>query len=56
MLKEELGVEAELKVGSGGIFEVAVDGAVVAKRGFLGFPSEEEIVAAVVKAQGRAPA
>lgn len=56
MLKEELGVEAELKVGSSGIFEVAVNGAVVAKRGFLGFPSEEEIVDAVARAQGGAPA
>jgi hypothetical protein len=33
---------------------VAVDGAVVAKRGFSGFPSEEEIVQAVSKAQGQA--
>jgi selenoprotein W-related protein len=57
VLKEELGVEAELTPGSGGIFEVAVDGAVVAKRGFLGFPSEQEIVDAVAKAGvGKSPA
>jgi selenoprotein W-related protein len=53
VLKEELGLDAELKTGSGGIFEVAVDGAVVAKRGFTGFPSEEEIVQAVSKAGGQ---
>ena len=53
MLKEELGLDAELKIGSSGIFEVSVDGAVVAKRGFTGFPSEEEIVQAVSKAQGK---
>lgn len=49
-MKEELGIDAELKVGSGGIFEVAVDGQVVAKRGFTGFPSEDEIVTAVANA------
>ena len=53
MLKEELGLEAELKQGSGGIFEVSVGGAVVAKRGFSGFPTEEEIVQAVSKASGQ---
>ena len=50
MLKEELGVDAELGGGHSGIFEVAVDGSVVAKRGFMGFPSEQEIVDAVSKA------
>ncbi len=54
MLKEELGVDSELKVGSSGIFEVAVNGSVVAQRGMSGFPSEEEIVDAVGKAMGRA--
>ena len=49
-MKEELGIDAELKLGSGGIFEVAVDGRVVAKRGFTGFPSEQEIVDAVAQA------
>jgi selenoprotein W-related protein len=42
-----------MKVGSGGIFEVAVDGKVVAKRSFLGFPSEHEIVDAVRKQLGK---
>lgn len=35
--------------GSGGIFEVAVDGQVVSKKGLGGFPSEKEIVDAVSK-------
>jgi selenoprotein W-related protein len=47
-----LGLEAELVVGSSGIFEVAVDGRVVAKRGLIGFPSEQEIVKAVAAATG----
>ena len=51
-MKKALGVDAQLVQGSSGIFEVTVDKAVVAKRGFLGFPSEQEIVDAVAKATG----
>lgn len=40
-------MEAELVPGSGGIFEVAVDGKVVAKKGLLGFPDEQAVVKAV---------
>lgn len=40
-------MDAKLVRGSGGIFEVAVDGKVVAKKTLDGFPSPEEIVAAV---------
>jgi selenoprotein W-related protein len=40
-------VEAELVPGSGGIFEVAVDGKVVSKKGLMGFPSEQDVVNAV---------
>jgi selenoprotein W-related protein len=40
-------VEADLIAGSGGIFEVAVNGKVVAKKGLTGFPSEHEVVKAV---------
>ena len=40
-------MEAELVPGSGGIFEVAVDGKVVAKKGPTGFPSEQDVVKAV---------
>ena len=49
-MKEELEIDPALKVGSGGIFEVSVNGRVVAKKSLLGFPSEGEIVEAVGKA------
>ena len=55
-MKESFGVESELKVGSSGIFEIAVNGKVVSKRSFFGFPSEDEIVTAVGKELGKAPA
>jgi hypothetical protein len=41
-----------LEKGSNGIFTVAVDGTVVARKTFVGFPSEDEIVRAVAKAMG----
>ena len=47
VLRERSGVEAVLVKGSGGIFEVAVDGRVVAKKTAFGFPSNDEIVTAV---------
>jgi selenoprotein W-related protein len=56
VLKKELGLESQLVVGSSGIFEVAVDGKVVAQRRSWRFPSDEEIVQAVSSALGRAPA
>ncbi len=40
-------METELIPGSGGIFEVAVNGKVVAQKGLSGFPSEQEVVKAV---------
>lgn len=52
ILREELGVEASLEKGSGGIFTVAVDGAVVERKTFLGFPHEDAIVRSVAKALG----
>jgi predicted Rdx family selenoprotein len=52
VLREELGVEATLIRGHGGIFTVAVDGAVVARKTWDGFPDEEAIVRAVQKALG----
>ena len=51
-MKEELQVEAELLKGSGGIFEVAVDGKVVSKKSLGGFPSEHDVVDAVSAALG----
>ena len=46
-LKEQLDVEAELIVGHSGIFEVAVDGKVVASKTRAGFPTPEEVVESV---------
>lgn len=40
-------MEAQLLPGSGGIFEVSVNGKVVAKKGLTGFPSEQDVVKAV---------
>lgn len=42
-----MGVDATLVKGSGGVFEVSVDGAIVAKKTFEGFPTEAQVVAAV---------
>ena len=41
---------AEMKVGPTGSFFVDVDGRVVIEKRMLGFPDEDEIVAAVGKA------
>ncbi len=49
-LKDALDVEAELIVGSNGIFEVAVDGRVVASKTRSGFPEPHEAVDAVARA------
>jgi selenoprotein W-related protein len=53
-LREVLGVEAELLRGSGGIFEVRVDGNVVARKTLDGFPTPEQIVEAVRKTRDSA--
>jgi hypothetical protein len=42
-------VQAEIQVGPSGKFIVEVDGEPVIEKGVLGFPSEEQIVAAVRK-------
>ncbi len=52
MLREELGLEATLVKGQGGIFTVAVNGTIVARKTWSGFPDEAEIVRAVAKAIG----
>ena len=49
-MKEELDLDAELLVGHSGIFEVAVNGTVVASKTRSGFPTPEEVVDAVAKA------
>lgn len=45
-------MEATLVKGHSGIFEVAVEGKVVASKGLLGFPSPEDVVEAVSRALG----
>ncbi len=40
-------MDADLIVGQAGVFEVSVDGKVVANRTRLGFPTEEDIVGGV---------
>ena len=49
-LKKELGVDATLIPGTGGIFQVQVDGKVVAKKRLFHFPDAKEIVTAVAGA------
>ena len=49
-MKQELGVEADLVPGKTGEFTVWVGGRMVAKKGFLFFPKDREIVQAVAKA------
>jgi hypothetical protein len=46
-------VEAELKVGRSGQYEVQVDGRSVAEKTIIrGFPTDEEVVRAVAQALG----
>lgn len=52
-LKLDLNVDSTLQTGHSGIFEVAVDGKVVAGRSASGFPTEQEVVDAVKQALGR---
>ena len=47
LLKKELNVETELIKGGRGEFTVSVGDEVVAKKGWLGFPSDEKVLAAV---------
>jgi selenoprotein W-related protein len=49
-------VDAELRHGPSGSFEVSVNGKVVSQRGRIGFPSETEIVGAVRQEMGVASA
>jgi len=51
LLHERLGLDAELVPGKGGIFEVKLDGKVVAKRVKGHFPDAAESVSAVAAAR-----
>jgi selenoprotein W-related protein len=55
VLKQELGLDAELRVGPSGSFEVAVDGRTVVKKESLAFPTEREVVDAVAREVGGSP-
>jgi predicted Rdx family selenoprotein len=52
VLREELGIEAELARGHGGIFTVAVDGEIVSRKTLGGFPTEDEVLHAVATRLG----
>jgi hypothetical protein len=47
LLKRELGVTTEIVPGDRGEFTVWVDGKTVAKKNWLGFPSDEKVLQAV---------
>jgi hypothetical protein len=47
LLKEQLGVETTLTEGGRGEFTVWVGETVVAKKGWLGFPDDQKVLAAV---------
>ena len=46
-------MDAELKVGPSGSFEIAVDGKTVLKKETMAFPTEQQVVEAVAKELGR---
>ena len=52
MLKKELNLDAELKVGPSGSFIVDVDGKTVVRKDSFAFPTEQQIVEAVSKELG----
>ncbi|MBF5041588.1 Rdx family protein [Simulacricoccus sp. 17bor-14] len=51
-MKDALDVDAELKTGPSGSFEVSVDGRTVVRKAGLAFPTEQEVVDAVARALG----
>ena len=50
LLKSELGVEAKLEEGGRGEFTVHVDDRIVAKKGWIQFPQEQQVLSAVRQA------
>ncbi len=52
LLREEFGVESTLVKGHSGVFEVRVGAEIVAKKTWMGFPDEEEILREVGRALG----
>ena len=53
VLKEEIGIDADLIEGNRGEFTVWVDEERVAAKDAMGYPSEQDVLAAVRKALGR---
>jgi hypothetical protein len=53
LIKNEVGLDAEMTLGSPGEFSVWVDGRQVAKKGLLFFPADTKVLAAVRQALGR---
>jgi hypothetical protein len=51
-IKQNLGIEPKLEEGGRGEFSVLVGGQVVAKRGFIRFPSNKKVLEAVRLAVG----
>ena len=49
-MKKELALETNLVEGDRGEFTVWVDGHVVIKKGWMGFPADEKVLAAVREA------
>ena len=50
LIKRELGIDPELVEGDGGEFTVWVGDRVVAKKGWIRFPSAERVLSAVQQA------
>ena len=50
LIKDELGIDSELSEGERGEFTVWVGDEVVAKKDLQGFPSDEDVLAAVKRA------
>lgn len=53
LIKRELGIEAELVGGNRGEFTVWVGERLVAKKGWVRFPSEQKVLSAVRQALAR---
>jgi hypothetical protein len=53
LIKSDMGIDPELVEGSRGEFTVWVDRKIVAEKGPLGFPEDDEVVSAVQRALPR---
>ena len=53
LIKKEVDLDAEMTVGNPGEFSIWVDGRMVAKKGWLFFPTDTKVLAAVRQGLGR---